>query len=183
MNDLMENRIEEKNVWNNILQSVEKRLNKQIFDAWFRPIQFESCDEQDKVLRLRASQVNKDWISSYYLEVIAQTLKELSLPSYSLDWEIVPSEMNEEDFAEDDDGEFFFEKQSKNFTPQPINNGFNYAEKAKTEIPAKNSSTNFVDIEPIENSLNVKYTFEKFVVGSCNQFAHAAALAVAESPG
>ena len=183
MNDLMENRIEEKNVWNNILQSVEKRLNKQIFDAWFRPIQFESCDEQDKVLRLRASQVNKDWISSYYLEVIAQTLKELSLPSYSLDWEIVPSEMNEEDFAEDDDGEFFFEKQSKNFTPQPITNGFNYAEKAKTEIPAKNSSTNFVDIEPIENSLNVKYTFEKFVVGSCNQFAHAAALAVAESPG
>ena len=183
MNDLVENKVEEKNVWNNILQSVEKRLNKQIFDAWFRPIQFESCDEQDKVLRLRASQVNKDWISSYYSEVIAQTLKELNLPSYSLDWEIVPSEMNEEDFAEDDDGEFFFEKQSKNFTPPPVSNGFNYVEKAKTEIPAKNSSTNFVDIEPIENSLNVKYTFEKFVVGSCNQFAHAAALAVAESPG
>ena len=183
MNDLVENKVEEKNVWNNILQSVEKRLNKQIFDAWFRPIQFESCDEQDKVLRLRASQVNKDWISSYYSEVIAQTLKELNLPSYSLDWEIVPSEMNEEDFAEDDDGEFFFEKQSKNFTPPPVSNGFNYVEKAKTEIPTKNSSTNFVDIEPIENSLNVKYTFEKFVVGSCNQFAHAAALAVAESPG
>jgi chromosomal replication initiator protein len=183
MNDLVENRVEEKNVWNNILQSVEKRLNKQIFDTWFRPIQFESCDDQDKVLRLRASQVNKDWISSYYSEVIAQTLKELNLPSYNLDWEIVPSEMNEEDFAEDDDGEFFFEKQSKNFTPPPISNGFNYAEKAKTDIPAKNSSTNFVDIEPIENSLNVKYTFEKFVVGSCNQFAHAAALAVAESPG
>ncbi len=32
------------------------------------------------------------------------------------------------------------------------------------------------------NPLNMKYTFETFVVGSCNQFAHAAALAVAESP-
>jgi hypothetical protein len=42
MKNLVENRTEEKNVWNNILQSVEKRLNKQIFDAWFRPIQFES---------------------------------------------------------------------------------------------------------------------------------------------
>ncbi|HUK55116.1 MAG TPA: chromosomal replication initiator protein DnaA [Nitrospiria bacterium] len=30
--------------------------------------------------------------------------------------------------------------------------------------------------------LNAKYTFGGFVVGSCNQFAHAAALAVAESP-
>jgi chromosomal replication initiator protein len=30
--------------------------------------------------------------------------------------------------------------------------------------------------------LNPKYTFGSFVVGSCNQFAHAAALAVAESP-
>ena len=176
-----EKKSEEKNVWSNILQSVEKRLNKQIFDAWFRPIQFESCDEQDKTLRLRASQVNKDWISSYYSEVITQTLKELNLPNYRLDWEIVAAEMNENNF-EDDDAEFFFEKQNKNYGA-PSSNGYNFTEKPKLDIPVKNASTNFVDIEPIENSLNVKYTFEKFVVGSCNQFAHAAALAVAESPG
>lgn len=187
MDNLTENKFEEKNVWNNILQSVEKRLNKQIFDAWFRPIQFESCNEDEKILRLRASQVNKDWISSYYSEVITQTLKELNLPNYSLDWEIVPTEMNEDDFSDEDDTEFFFEKQSKNFAP-PIaavnpGNAFTYIEKPKTEIPVKNTPTHFVDIEPIENSLNIKYTFEKFVVGSCNQFAHAAALAVAESPG
>jgi chromosomal replication initiator protein len=40
-----------------------------------------------------------------------------------------------------------------------------------------------VDIEPVEHSLNPKYTFEKFVVGSSNQFAHAAAMGAADTPG
>ncbi len=176
----MEAAAENKNVWSNILQSVEKRLNKHIFDAWFRPIQFDGFDEQEQTLHLRASQVNKDWVSTYYSEVIAQTLKELNLANYQLDWEIENSELNE-DFVEDET-EFFFEKQNKVVQPA-INNYGSAIETKKPEVLLRSNSTNFVDIEPIENSLNPKYTFQTFVVGSCNQFAHAAALAVAESPG
>jgi chromosomal replication initiator protein len=178
----METSVENRNVWNNILQSVEKRLNKQIFDAWFRPIQFDGCDEQEKILHLRAGQVTKDWISTYYSEVINQTLKELNLTNYRLDWEVEDNDVKEELFADDDDADFFFDKQN-NFSATAKTSGLNFIDKPKADNLPKNGSTNFVDIEPIENSLNQKYTFDKFVVGACNQFAHAASLGAAETPG
>jgi chromosomal replication initiator protein len=39
-----------------------------------------------------------------------------------------------------------------------------------------------LDFDSADHQLNPRYTFETFVVGSCNQFAHAAARAVAETP-
>ena len=165
------------NIWSVVLQSVEKRLNRQIFDSWFRPIQFSSFDETENVLRLRASQVNRDWINTYYSDLITQTLKELNIANCRLDWEVEETKLPERSFLDDDDEDFFFEKQNSSA------NKFNFLENKKSDILIRSNTTNFVDIEPIENSLNAKYTFEKFVVGSCNQFAHAAALAVAEAPG
>ena len=54
-------------------------------------------------------------------------------------------------------------------------------EEAPEEAPAPAApSTSAADVE--HSHLNPKYTFESFVVGSSNQFAHAAARAVAEIP-
>lgn len=59
---------------------------------------------------------------------------------------------------------------------------FVLTEDVQTQEKEKAVSSNF-NINKEMANLNPKYTFDTFVVGSNNKFAHAASLAVAESPG
>jgi chromosomal replication initiator protein len=63
----------------------------------------------------------------------------------------------------------------------PVNQVIYQAEPARG---AKNQALAAIDAEPelVTNALNPKFTFDTFVVGSSNQFAHAAAKSVAENP-
>jgi chromosomal replication initiator protein len=50
------------------------------------------------------------------------------------------------------------------------------------EAPGPPAAQARLDFDSAHNQLNPRYTFESFIVGASNQFAHAAALAVAEQP-
>lgn len=152
-------------VWNDILAFLEHRLNKHIFDSWFRPIQFEALDEATLTLQLKAGQVTVDWVSNYYTQLLTQTLNEFGLRDYTIEWTIDKT-LNQAAEEEEEDSELVFEV-ARPKTPSFVR-------------PVSNSS---VDLSSVDSSLNPKYTFDKFVVGTSNQFAHAAALAVAEAPG
>ena len=155
--------VETTNVWGKILHSLKGRLNQQTLDTWFSPIQFESLDSSQHVIRLRApNQVIKDTVVTNYGKVLADSLNELRLSGYSVGWVVgkvtdwVPENIsvNSEIVTHDDS--------------QPLSSPATVAE---------------VSSAPPEPSLSSKYTYESFVVGTCNQFAHAASKAVAEAPG
>jgi chromosomal replication initiator protein len=159
--------VETTNVWGKILHSLKGRLNQQTLDTWFTPIQFESLDSSQHVIRLRApNQVIKDTVVTNYGNVLAESLNELRLSGYSVGWVVgkvtdwVPDNLSvkAEPVVHDD----------------VMNTSTACAPVTVTEVSSA---------PPSEPPLSSKYTYDSFVVGSCNQFAHAASLAVAEAPG
>src|ERR1700750_53629 len=176
----------ENRVWSDILLAVEKRLNRQSFETWIRPIHFDGFDEAGHVLYLRApNHVVKDWVSSNYSDVLDASLSELNMTEYELNWTIEEESQSPNLMAgkDDDLGDVELKAES---TPNSSKNGssslFSLLEAAQSDGLTPGATT-FVDIEPLENSLNPKCSFGTFVVASCNQFAHAPSLAVAEAPG
>ncbi len=154
--------------WNDVLRVVKTRLNKDVYNTWFRPIRFESIDEDRQVLNLSSGQVTKDWVCLYYSDLLDQTLDELNLSGHTIEWKIEQEKQVDPQFeVEAADEDLFFSPKSSGVPVRSEASG----------------SAHFIDIEPVEDSLNPKYTFDKFVVGSCNQFANAAAKATAETPG
>jgi chromosomal replication initiator protein len=112
-----------------------------------------ACGIKDNILEIEVpNKFFKDWIKENYQTLIREVLQQITEKSYSVTFAM---REGKEEAAEG--------KEPKTKAPEkpPL----------KTAKPAIK-----------EDGLNSGYTFDAFVVGSCNQFAHAAALAVANLP-
>ena len=97
----------------------------------------------------------RNWLQKYYVKTIADAVEEIL--GYPVDIYLTIAGGNETGGSSD----------SAMISPSPI-----------ADIPESNSLH-----PPKPANLNPKYLFSRFVVGSNNRMAHAASLAVAESPG
>lgn len=148
-------------IWEAVLSAVEKRVNHESFVTWFRPISFVGVTQTTVLLQV-PDQVFGDWIINNYRDVLEESLEEVSLEGREILFQIA-SETKPA-------AQPTAEKDRKAFS-------IGFARPAETTIAPRT-----LESAPFELTLNPKYLFDTFVVGSSNQFAHAAAEAVAGSP-
>ena len=159
-------------VWESVLSAIEKKVNHESFTTWFKPINFIRHDQNVIYLSV-PDRVFEDWILNNYRDVFEEALEENDLSGNEIIFDFALSYSHQSAVGE--------ESVVKTWLGSPTNNNLDESIDPPKQ-PQKTTLTEFVDLEPLEFPLNPRYTFDTFVVGSCNQFAHAAALAVAETP-
>lgn len=161
------------NVWDAVLTAVEKRINHESFTTWFKRINLIESDT-DKIHLGVPDKVFEDWILNNYRDVFEESLEEAGLSGREVSFEIIP----DKSYPSADRDPLALDLNNPNIPiaglPVPVNIGS--LERGSVV------GSGFVTPDPLDLVLNQRYTFGSFVVGSSNQFAHAAALAVAEAP-
>ena len=140
------------NLWDRVLGKIETRVNAHSFSTWFRPTRFVSEDDASLFVRVPNSWF-AEWLRTNYLPLIEDALREIERPGLAV--------------------QFVAERGETVTRTTPAVVTRTHASAGRTAVPA---------VDELPGWLNPRYTFEKFVVSSCNQFAHAAATAVAEQP-
>ncbi len=156
-------------LWEQIFQELEKSLTSVVCDTWLRPL---------KPVKLTATSLElststdfaKKWIEDSYLKNIKQAAQKITQKNLKI---IISSS--------GDKSTYFPEDQQITLNYPPVEDQVVSANPSSEMTPP--SSTAPLPISPGDaSSLNPKYTFDTFVTGNSNRFAHAAALAVAERP-
>ena len=142
-------------LWDDTLTHLELNLSSQHFSTWIKPLKLVKI-EQDMVYLEVPNRFVLDWVKENYGQLIQKILTELSAVNYRLQFDVAGQ-------ARDN-----LPKNRSAASPD-----LQAADTTKTPVQSPTAS----DI-----NLNRKYTFEEFVSGSSNQFAYAAAMAVANNP-
>lgn len=165
------------NIWDSVLSAVEKRVNHESFTTWFRPTSLLSLDGSTLNIKV-PDRVFEDWILNNYRDVLEESMDEVGVAGCSIAFE-----SSSESAPQHSDSRTAIKPDSINAPPAVAMAAPSrrYFSTASFSSP-RHGDGRLTDADLTETHLNQKYTFETFVVGSCNQFAHAAALAVADTP-
>lgn len=145
-------------LWTMVLELLQSQLSHPTFEAWIKTATAVELTTE-KLVILTPHPFARNWLVKYYLPSITASVAEIL--GYPVEVQILASQSNA-------DLELGKDEEDLNITPKLINP---VVVKEAIAEPARNSN------------LNPKYVFSRFVVGSTSRMAHAAALAVAESPG
>lgn len=129
-------------VWYQVLQGLERKMNRQSYDHWLRPLR-PIAYHNNTVLIEVPNHFSRDWLHERYAPQIKEAFETLLGHGVGL--------------------KFLLSREVPEIQKHLVRAS---QDKLLTDL----------------SSLNPKYTFDSFVVGNSNRFAHAASFAVADTP-
>ena len=139
--------------WQQILSLLKLKVSKPSYDTWLKSTRAVQFDDRSLVISA-PNHFSKDWLESKYHGLIQNAVMEC--------------------FNRHVDIKFIVQNEEADFIPSaPSIVGVKSSRNTSNEALSRNQMTQM---------LKPKYTFDSFVIGQGNRFAHAASLAVAEAP-
>jgi chromosomal replication initiator protein len=149
------------NPWVRILDALEKKINRHSYNTWLKPTRYSHISNGILFVRVPTDEYRRE--GDKYADLIQEAVDDLGL-GY-------------------EDVKFVTAEDDPSNTPIRHNGGL-------SAFPSPSSQQSASSSAPAQSrfdwdsaaQLNPRYTFDAFVIGSGNQFAHAACQAVAERP-
>ncbi|NEO53537.1 MAG: chromosomal replication initiator protein DnaA [Okeania sp. SIO3B5] len=142
------------NLWNQVLERLQLQLSRPTFETWIKTANAQQLENNCLVI-CTPNPFARNWLQKYYVKTIADVVHDILGHPVEIYLTTTVGESTGKDNSE------------------PI-----WSENKVADLSESLSSQ-----KPKPANLNLKYMFSRFVVGPNNRMAHAASLAVAESPG
>ncbi|MDJ0705212.1 MAG: chromosomal replication initiator protein DnaA [Leptolyngbyaceae cyanobacterium MO_188.B28] len=145
-------------LWNQVLEKLQQQLSRPTFETWIKPAHAQSLSA-DALILSTPNPFARNWLQKHYVGAIGKVVQEILGRQVNI--QVVVAADSTANTQADSSPDLMW--------PTP-------AVAPKPQEAAPNQA-------PRNTDLNPKAVFSRFVVGANNRMAHAAALAVAESPG
>lgn len=154
-------------IWSQALEILQEEISPVGYKTYV-DVMIPRIVDNNTICFLSPSNYHIDICKKRYLDLIQNTLTFLTKKSYNITFEakeIIP------DSTQEDTN--YLETKSEKTTKEEIEH--KTIQNVSPQVAQENTNE--------KAGLNPKYTFENFIIGSNNRFAHAAAVAVFENPG
>ena len=149
-------------LWSDVSARVRETLNERAFDTWFSGA-IAQIDESGALMLRVPNEFTRSWIESRFLAIVESAARECSPDITSVRVEVVETQPPGE----------IEQRHADELVEEPDTHNLDGRAGPIDEHPV---------VAQAPPRAGARYTFESFVIGSSNRFAHAAALAVAEGP-
>jgi len=148
-------------LWQEVAGRLRGSLNETTYGTWFGEARGVGLEDNRFVLGV-PNDFTRNWIEGHFLSLIGAAIRDVTGSDLPIELRVV-GDGHEPSLLDDLQAELPTE------TP-------------KSQPAGERIQTQRIQNRPESGGFNAKYTFDSFVIGSSNRFAHAAALAVAEAP-